>query len=305
MIAPPTATLLFLLAIITQILAQSNCTADSVACLPRSSCCPTGYFCNFNRGIPVCQSRDDEVISGFRPGASCPNDPYLISCAIIGHGDVCCPLGNICFSSVAQGGLSCIDAYGNATAPYPSTISQVTPPGTLISSNAPSIVYSPEDAWSSPSVTPNCTVSGTSRVTSMVNASISFNYTGTSIRVHTVTSPRGGLFSVIVDGFNTSTMIDTYSGGDNQLPQCFPFQFPPFAHPPPDMGARNEHSITLVYTGPSSRAPNGTTSSEVQFDTFAIPIFQTMSDSGSDTTVFAPMPFSVLTLILIMVAVLY
>jgi hypothetical protein len=99
-----------------------------------------------------------------------------------------------------------------------------------------------------------------------------------------VTSPRGGVFYVFIDGFNTSTTIDTYSGGDEQLPQCIPFQFPPVAHPPSDMGARNEHTITLVYTRHSSRAPHGTNSSEVQIDTFAIPIFQEALDTGDTSS---------------------
>lgn len=91
---------------------------------------------------------------------------------------------------------------------------------------------------------------------------------GPSVRIHT--SPRGGVFEVFVDGFNTSTPIDTYSPEDPLLPLCYPVQFPPFVAHPPDL-ATIDHIITLVYTGPSPRAPAGTNSSEVQFDSFAIP----------------------------------
>jgi hypothetical protein len=74
-----------------------------------------------------------------------------------------------------------------------------------------------------------------------------------------------------VDGFNTSSTIDTFSSPDASL--CYPVQFPPFVHPPPDLATRNNHSITLVYIGPSPQASNSSHLSEVQFDSFAIPQF--------------------------------
>lgn len=92
---------------------------------------------------------------------------------------------------------------------------------------------------------------------------------GPSVRVHTVTSPRGGVFAIFVDGFNTTSTIDTFSS-DSTLPLCYPFQFPPFISAPRDLASRNNHSITLMYVGSSPNAPNGSIS-EVQFDTFAIP----------------------------------
>jgi hypothetical protein len=85
-----------------------------------------------------------------------------------------------------------------------------------------------------------------------------------------VTSPHGGVFAVFLDDFNTTSTIDTFSDNNTQLPLCYPVQFPPVFVPPPDLGSHNNHSITLVYTGPSPNAPNRT-SSNVQFDLFAIP----------------------------------
>jgi hypothetical protein len=104
--------------------------------------------------------------------------------------------------------------------------------------------------------------------------------------IHTVTSPLGGVFSVSVDGFDTKDIIDTFSGGDSSFPLCYPVQFPPFHRPPPDLALQNNHSIKLTYTGPSLKAPkNGTTSTNVQFDSFAIPIFSPFSPTDGSSSV--------------------
>jgi hypothetical protein len=99
-----------------------------------------------------------------------------------------------------------------------------------------------------------------------------FLFQGPSIMVRTVTSPNGGVFSVWLDGFNTTSNIDTSSQhGNYSLPVCYPLQFPPFLLTPPGFETHTNHTLTLVYTGPSARAPGGTNSSTVQFDSFAIP----------------------------------
>jgi len=86
--------------------------------------------------------------------------------------------------------------------------------------------------------------------------------------VHTVTSPNGGVFSVWLDGFNTTTNIDTSSQrGGYSLPLCYPLQFPPFLVTPPGFETHTNHTLMLVYIGPSPDSTNST----VQFDSFAIP----------------------------------
>jgi hypothetical protein len=132
-------------------------------------------------------------------------------------------------------------------------------------------------------------------VTSTINSSITFNYTGgfrsritsnhtqsltgTSIRIHTLRSSRGGVFAVFVDGFNTTSTIDTFTN-ESTLSPCYPVQFPPFIMAPPTLAATDRHSITLTYTGPSPKAPNGS-ASEVQFDSFSIPQFQSPATANS------------------------
>jgi hypothetical protein len=101
--------------------------------------------------------------------------------------------------------------------------------------------------------------------------------------VHTVTSSQGGVFAVFVDGFNTTSTIDTFSDNDT-LPLCYPVQFPPFRIPPPTLASQNQHSIMLLYEGPSPKAPNGTVSSNMQFDAFAIPEFETSSTGTSHSS---------------------
>ena len=98
--------------------------------------------------------------------------------------------------------------------------------------------------------------------------------------VHTVSSPNGGVFSLLIDGFNTTSVIDTYSGPGNDIPSCYPRQFPGFVITPPDYNEHITHNITLVYIGQSKQAPEGDVihNSIVQFDAFAIPSFP---DSGN------------------------
>src|ERR1700737_4335965 len=101
--------------------------------------------------------------------------------------------------------------------------------------------------------------------------------------VHVVTSQQGGVFSVFVDGFDTGSTIDTYSDNKTNyttLPLCYPAQFPPFVATPPTLASQNQHSITLMYTGPSLNAPNGTTSANVEFDSFAIPVFKSSTSAA-------------------------
>lgn len=108
---------------------------------------------------------------------------------------------------------------------------------------------------------------------------------GPSILVHVVKSPQGGVFSMFVDDFLIEDPIDTFNA-DGEL--CYPLQFPPFAAPPPGYGERDNHSITLVHIGPSKKAPNGTTSSTVVFDAFAIPqVEASVLTSNAITNAFA------------------
>lgn len=91
--------------------------------------------------------------------------------------------------------------------------------------------------------------------------------------VHVVTSSQGGVFSVFIDDFNTTSTIDTFSDNKVQLPLCYPMQYPPVLVPPSDLELQNNHTITLVYIGSSPNAANRTYSN-IQFDSFAIPEFK-------------------------------
>lgn len=108
--------------------------------------------------------------------------------------------------------------------------------------------------------------------------------------VHAVTSWSGGVFSVVVDGFNTTSEVDTYSGfaANDPLPTCFPVQFPPFVVTPPNYQSRSSHTIALVYLGRSPHAPGVTNASFAQFDSFALPDLQdNISSSSADLTKFS------------------
>jgi len=105
--------------------------------------------------------------------------------------------------------------------------------------------------------------------------------------VHTVTSSMGGVFSVWADGVDTDTTIDTFfTQGNQKFPLCYPLQFPPFMVTPPGFEMHSNHTLTLIYTGPSKFARNATVISTVQFDSFATPNLQSrFASSSSDTLI--------------------
>ncbi|PPQ68166.1 hypothetical protein CVT26_005772 [Gymnopilus dilepis] len=188
----------------------------------------------------------------------------------------CCPIGTVCYYNGIDTALTCINAYGSSAPAYPSSTSGVVPSATPVANTEAEVVYSPQNAWSTSNTAPSCAEESSMRVTSTLNASVSFNYSGPSVMVHTITSPTGGVFAVFIDGFNTTSTLDTFSSSSSSqapsLPLCYPTQYPPVLVPPPDMEMKDSHTITLVYVGPSPNAPAGTESS-VQFDAFAIPDF--------------------------------
>lgn len=249
---------------------SSNCSDDSQPCGP-ATCCDNGLQCNYRRGIPVCENTAEIVSFGFNwdPCA----DPYLFKCdEVLGIPGFCCPIGTLCFNDGADSVVSCINELGTTASALPSATTGLIPSSTPVLESNSAIVYNPPDAWVTSNSDSDCTTSTSLRSTDTLNATISFNYTGPSIMVHVVTSSSGGVFWVIVDGFNTSSYVDTYSGPglNSSRPVCYPNQFPPFVSTPPGYQSDTNHSLTLVYTGNSKSAPEGTTSS-VQFDSFAIP----------------------------------
>lgn len=182
----------------------------------------------------------------------------------------CCPIGTMCYyGSLQSSPLVCKDVYGDPLPSHSVDETNFVSPA-LVAANE-NVLFSPQRNWSISSFPGTCNSGATVHVTSTVHSNITFNYTGPSIRIHTVTSPIGGVFGVFVDGFNTTSTIDTFSSSGES--GCYPIQFPPFARAPPDQATKNQHSITLVYTGPSPDAANRS-SSEVRFESFAIPDLQ-------------------------------
>ncbi|KAF9557528.1 hypothetical protein CPC08DRAFT_668612 [Agrocybe pediades] len=251
----------------------TNCTAqDSTPCGPAPSCCSSGFTCNYRRGIPFCEDESQNFIEGYDRDPCL--DPYLFRCdEVVEIPGFCCPTGTSCFTNGIDNIVQCVNALGTTASAIPSGTTGVIPSATPITAADPSIVYSPPTgAWSTADSPGNCAISSSVRVTQTVNASISFNYTGTSIMIHTITSTTGGSFSLIVDGFNTTSSVDTLAGipDSDVLPTCYPNQYPPFVITPPGYATRKTHSITLVYTGP---APHYTASdvTNIQFDGFSVP----------------------------------
>ncbi|KAF8652149.1 hypothetical protein AX16_004535 [Volvariella volvacea WC 439] len=222
----------------------------------------------------------------------------------MGTEGLCCPIGTICYTNGVDSHVSCVDAYGTFSPAISSTDQGFLPPANAVANGDAEVEFDPPEAWI-PASTQGCAISTDARSTDVVNASISFNFTGPSIRIHTIKSPQGGVFSMVVDGVPLNDTIDTFNA-DGEL--CFPIQFPPFMEPPPGYGSRNEHSITLFHHGPSTKAPNDTTSSNVVFDSFAIPQFDNSESSmtnSDDMTHSSDRRSAILAAVFILLSVLY
>jgi hypothetical protein len=102
--------------------------------------------------------------------------------------------------------------------------------------------------------------------------------------VRTIPSRTGGAFSLFIDGFNTSNIIDTYdpnastpeeARGESMDSNCYHIrQFPPMVIVPVGYEDREDHTVTLVYIG-AGESLMGTDPSNlsIQFDSFALPIY--------------------------------
>ncbi|KAF8992225.1 hypothetical protein BDQ17DRAFT_1369810 [Cyathus striatus] len=251
---------------------QANCSSGLVSCGPRSTCCPSGTFCNFNRGIPVCEGSNSTAISGF-DDSQCGGDPFLFDCSsTVDISGFCCPVGTICYNNGADSIVSCINAIGTTSAAMPtSTSMNFLPSASPVAEGDKALQVGPQSAWNTTSTSLDCNSGSTSLVTDVINATISLNFTGRGILINTVSSPNGGVFSMIFDGVPLMDTIDTYNADSER---CYIRQFPPFEGAPADLALTLDHSLILMYSGPSKHAPNGS-SSMVQFNSFAIPQFTT------------------------------
>jgi len=258
-----------------------DCKADESPCGPGKLCCTPDQFCNFNRGIPACENSADNFVSGF-DGPPCP-DPFTYSCADAIGKSLCCPIGTVCYLDDNHKKGACIDAYGVTGTFYPSATSiNFTPKETPVSNSGASVVFSPADAWKSTASTENCSKSETIYTTSTINATISFNYTGPSIMVHTFFQKTGGVFNITVDGFPTGSMVKTAIRDDVSVPVCYPNQYPPFYDTPPDYDKRDAHTIIFTYVGSIDA---GVPATSGVFDAFAIPFFDSAEFTNSGVKV--------------------
>jgi hypothetical protein len=110
-------------------------------------------------------------------------------------------------------------------------------------------------------------------------------FKGPSIEINVVNAPNGGVFSIVVDGFNTSSTIDTFVGTvDDGVPLCSTYQFPPFAITPPEFSSQQDHTITLVFIGRSGDVPANISTIIGQFHSFAMPDFNALPASSNYAT---------------------
>jgi hypothetical protein len=113
--------------------------------------------------------------------------------------------------------------------------------------------------------------------------------------VRTIPSKTGGAFSLIIDGFNTTNIIDTYNPnaltleearGEGPSPNCYHVrQFPPMRIVPIGYETRETHTVSLVYIGAGGKFPRGMDASNlsIQLDSFALQIYSDAEISSAPT----------------------
>jgi hypothetical protein len=94
-------------------------------------------------------------------------------------------IGTVCLHYDTWNYMVCIDALGvTATGAYPSTATGFVPSSTpAASTDNAGLLFSPEQAWNKMADSPSCAISSMLWTTSTINASISFNYTGTQLNL--------------------------------------------------------------------------------------------------------------------------
>ncbi|PPQ74470.1 hypothetical protein CVT26_001106 [Gymnopilus dilepis] len=214
----------------------------------------------------------------------------LASCEVIGMPALCCPIGTSCFNNGIDSVVTCVDAHGTTALALPSATTTTIPSATRVPPTDPRIVFSPPDAWNVSHTDTSCTQSGIVYATDILNATVSFNYSGPSIEFDTVTGPDGGIFLVLIDDFNTTSTIDTFSGQGQELPQCFHSQFPPMAIIPPNFSEQDNHSVTLMFIGKSSWALANATRSVGRFSSLSIPRFDYSTTTAKNSAAFFHVP---------------
>ncbi|EAU82329.2 hypothetical protein CC1G_06639 [Coprinopsis cinerea okayama7 len=266
---------------------NETCAPNTIECGGAYKiCCASDEMCNINRGIPLCLA-GDKWVNQYRH-KRCESDVDLFVCDAIEPATSCCPLGTICHWSTPESPIQCVDAMGVTVPAYPTATSIEKPPASAVPITDPAITFSREGAWNETGLSDDLgcsTLSNTLRVTDVIGASVNFTFSGNVI-VHTVSHPRGGVFAVFIDGFNTSSIIDTYIGPtsvDPEGPVCRALQFPPFLVLPPGFEHRTEHTISLVYQGYyTENVPDRPSDGHfAQFDAFEVPIFATPEAQAS------------------------
>jgi len=86
--------------------------------------------------------------------------------------------GTLCVHKGSDKGVECVNAVGTTFAALPSATTGIIPLATPISAESNLISYSPLNAWKTANAQSSCTTSSSVHITNVVNATVSFNYTG-------------------------------------------------------------------------------------------------------------------------------
>lgn len=90
-------------------------------------------------------------------------------------------IGTVCFNNGLDKVVLCVNTYGTTASALPSATQGFVPAATTISNSNASLIFDPPEAWNNSAPSPSCSSSDGDeqlRVTSTLNATISFNYTG-------------------------------------------------------------------------------------------------------------------------------
>lgn len=84
----------------------------------------------------------------------------------------------MCFNDGSTQDVSCIDALGTNSKAFPSSYTGLTLPAVPVLFSSPDVMFEPNDVWMASNTDINCTTNDLTYTTSLINSTVSFNYSG-------------------------------------------------------------------------------------------------------------------------------
>lgn len=107
-------------------------------------------------------------------------------------------IGTFCYTDDTTTIISCLDVLGRKIPSFPAHETGVVLPSVPVSLSDPDVIFSPPNGWTTSSTDANCTSNNIVYTTTVINATVTFNYSG---KLHSLTKDmfqRWFVFSIQV-----------------------------------------------------------------------------------------------------------